>query len=128
MQRANEYAHTYKILCRSPILTWPCFVCILFFHFILSSNNCFWSKKTHHLKSENSIEKVFHELETHSPEYFRLATAATVIRTAQSKQHQYQHQQQRRQKKQQLKPTTITVKLKTSMAACRKHTTNAMST
>lgn len=25
------------------------------------------------LESENSIEKVFHELETHSPEYFRLA-------------------------------------------------------
>lgn len=28
------------------------------------------------MKSENSIEKVFHELETHSPEYFRLAATS----------------------------------------------------
>lgn len=59
-------------------------------------------EKTHHLKSENSIEKVFHELETHSPEYFRLAptaAAATTIRTVQS---QIQQQTKQNKKKHQM--------------------------
>lgn len=72
-------------------------VCVrVFFLYCCSkhiSNNCFWGRTRENapLKSENSVEKVFHELETHSPEYFRLAP--TAIRTVQSKQYQQQQRQ-----------------------------------